>query len=452
MSVDPKTGLLLGALLLTAPVFAAPTTHSGRLHLADGSVAEGTLLALKEGRPQFSDSTNRSKPRAFIFDVQTATNAVERPRNRAELHDGSSISGRLLSVTDEEVVVDPLYADPMTLRRGAVRSLRWTDQAAGVAYEGLYNTNRWIISPLAVQGAETKNPSWKLTDGMFVSQGRGTLACEVEMPTISRVEFDLHWRKIPRFRMAFYARDTHHYSFSEGYRFYSPGHGIIFAMTRSMDPKRSVELSKAPVPALVERNFVHLDFRLNTQSGEGWLFADGKEVRHWTDLGYSGSGTALIFYNFKKETRLGIANLRVSQWDGRTAHDPKPSTGDTSFIFKNGDSVETDQFTFRGTNLTFRYQGSWLTIPESRVTQIFLPGAPQTAKEESVWIQFQRGDWMRAQLLALTDTTVTCRHPSGLTKHQTILTNLRGLHFSQQKPVMDLSWYLPTMSAPSGKP
>ena len=452
MSVDPKTGLLVGAWLLTTPVFAATATLSGRLHHTDGTFAAAKLVALENGRPHFDETTNQTPVRAFIFDGASSTNTVRRPMNRALLHDGSSISGRLVSVSDDEVVIQPGYADPVAIRRVAVRSLRWIDHAASGSYEGPYQTNRWIISPLAEPGGETNRPSWKLEDGMFVSQGRGTLACEVEMPTVSRVEFDLHWRNIPRFRMAFYARDTHHYSFTEGYRFYSPGHGIIFAMTRSTNPKQSVELSKAPVPALVNSNFVHLDYRLNTQSGEGWLFADGKEVRHWTDLGYSGSGTALIFYNFKKQTRLGIANLRVSRWDGRTAHEPKPAANGNTLVFKNGDTTLTDRFTLSGTNLTFRHNDSWLTIPTSRVTQIFLPGSAPATDAESLWIRFQRGDWIRAQLLALTDSSLTWRHPAGTTQHETALAHLRGLHLSPSKPVMDLSWYLPTMSAPAGKP
>ena len=83
-------------------------------------------------------------------------------------------------------------------------------------------------------------------------------------------------------------------------------------------------MERRDVPSMVNGNHARLDFRVNSHTGEGWLFADG-EKSGWTDLGYAGAGTGLMFLNYHSETRLGVANVRVSEWDGRTVHAPNPT-------------------------------------------------------------------------------------------------------------------------------
>jgi hypothetical protein len=463
MSADPKPGFLAYVTLLLTP-FLLPCSAavSGRLHQPNGQVRHGRMLTLTNSDAVLFHVASEGKPRvfrtdelkAFILNRTPPTNGPARPPNHIDLRDGTVISGQLLSIDESTLRVRPVYCDAVTIDRAEVTSVRWTAPASGISYEGLYTTNRWIISPLEDRENPVAKPglAWKLEDGIFVSQGRGTLACEANMPTIARVEFDLHWRKKPQFRLAFFARDTEHYSYSEGYRFYSPGNGILFAVTRGNQPRQAVILSKAPVPAFVGSNYVHLDFRLNSQTGEGWLFADGKKIRHWTDLGYSGAGTAVMFYNFNAQNRLGVANLRVAKWDGRTAHDPPPSQRRHTIVFRNGDTVETEKLTLTGTNLTFRFHDRPLTIPADRAAQIFMPLSRSARPAHSPWIQFLHGDWIRAAIVAITDDAVTWRHHSANTAHTTPLSQIRGLHFATEKPVMDLSWYLPTMPASERNP
>ncbi len=463
MSADPNPGFLtLVAFLLTSLPLPCPAAVPGRLHQPDGQVRHGHLIGLTDSATVLFRAASETEARryrsddlkAFIFRRGSVTNQPVRPANLIHLRDGTVLSGRLLSIDSSSLSIWPDYCEPVSIRRPEVASIRWTGPASGVSYDGPYTTNQWIISPQEdLQNPSAKlGPAWKLEDGIFVSQGRGTLACEADMPTIARVEFDLYWRGDPRFRLAFFARDTEHYSYSEGYRFYSPGHGILFAMTRSNNPRQAVRLSKAPVPAFVGSNFVHLDFRLNSQVGEGWLFADGKEVRHWTDLGYSGAGTAVMFYNFKAETRLGVANLRVSRWDGRSANDPQPSHRQHTIVFKNGDTVETKKLTVSGTNLTFRFHGSELTVPAERAAQIFMPLRSKAHAARAPWIQFHHGDWIRAAIVRLSGDSIVWRHLAATADRTTPLTQIRGLHFATEKPVMDLSWYLPTMPASERNP
>ena len=460
MSADPKPGsLLLVAVLLATNLLDCQAAIRGRVHQKDGTVHHGRLVEINSAgklvftSPAATTELNDSA-KAIILQPGSNTNSPTRPEHRVELRDRSTISGRLLSLDENHLRIAPTYSDPIAIDRDAVTAIRWTDLASGVSYEGQYTTNRWTISQITDRDepGKTLGPSWKLEDGIFVSQGKGSLACEANLPTVARVEFDLHWQQRPRFRLAFFARDTEHYSFTEGYRFYSPGHGTLYAMTRSTGPNQAVELSRVPVPAFVHSNFVHLDFRLNSQTGDGWLFADGKEIRHWTDLGYSGSGTAVMFYNFKGETRLGVSNLRVSKWDGRTANPPARSTRRHVIVFKNGDTTETEKLSVTDTHLTFRFNGGPLTIDANRVAQVFMPSGLPVTGRDSTWIQFLHGDWIRARIIGVEADTITWQHRQASSEHQTPITRIRGLHFSQKKPVMDLSWYLPTMPASEARP
>lgn len=461
MNADPKPGLVvLVALLLTSspPCDAA---IEGRLH-QPGKVRHGDLIKLTDSGDLLFNSASdpqpqlisRAKLTAFIFTSPPKTNSLARPENSIRLRDGSSISGQLLSLDDSTLSMATAYSQPLVIARSEVAFIRWNRFASDVFYEGQYTTNQWIISPVEnpLDPSSSPEPSWKLMDGIFVSQGRGTLACDVGMPTLARVEFDLHWQNKSRFRLAFYTPDTEHYNYSEGYRFYSPGHGILFAMTPTHNPKLTINQTKATIPALSGSNSVHLDFRLNSVASEGWLFADGKEVRHWTDLGYCGVGTAVMIYNLRATNRLGVSNLRISRWDGRSVDDPKPIDHGHKIVFKNGDTVTTTKLTISGSKLTLRFHDTPLTIPANRTGQIFMPPRNTPAATGSTWLQFQQGDWVRASIIAIRADSIQWRPDATRAVLNTPHSQIRGIYFATGKPVMDLSWYLPTMAAPEGKP
>jgi hypothetical protein len=408
---------------------------TARLHRANETPAAGQLLSfLPPTNITFRTAAGLRTNgfHALIFAPPESTNTAPAP-NRLRLHDGSIISGTLRAMDPDRVTIAPPHSPPLTFPRSAVASLRWTDLAQGVRYEGPNGTSGWIVSALP---GTNDTPSWILRDGLYLAQGRGTLARESGMSTVARVEFDLHWNDKPRFRLNFFSRETDQLSFSEGYVFYSPGHGTIFAMTRSSDPRQKIDIRRVDIPSLVSSNYAHLDFRLNSQKGEGW-----------TDLGISGAGQAIVFQNFDQDTRLAIANLRVSDWDGRTSVDPPPTGKLTTIVFKNGDSVKAEQPIVSGTNITFQFNGAPLTLPTERIAQIHPPPAQQTENGPPTWIQFVRGDWIRAEILGISDSALHWRRPGTPGEILSPLLHIRGLHHGRDKPVMDLSWYFPKSAA-----
>jgi hypothetical protein len=420
---------------------------AARLHQAGLPPVQGELLRLEPPTNivfRSDEGVRTNGFQALIFSPPEAEDAAPPPA-RVRLSDGSRIGGRLLSLDMETVELAPRHSPPLKLPRAEITRLRWTDPAQGVRHEGPTGTNKWVISDLPGRSGE---PSWIFRDGLFLARGVGTVALDTGMSTVARVEFDLHWTDRPRFRANFFSRETAQLSFSEGYVFYSPGHGTIFAMTRSSDPRQGIDIRRVDIPSLVSSNYAWLDFRLNSQKGEGWLFADGRLVRHWTDLGISGAGQAVVFQNFSAETRLGIANLRVSDWDGRTSLDPPPQGNLTTIVFKNGDTVQADRPTVSGTNLTFRFNNEPLTVPVGRVAQIHPPPPPESGEGPPTWIHFVRGDWVRAELLGLEVEGLRWRRAGTSGSLVSHLDHIRGLHVGRFKPVMDLSWYFPKTAAP----
>ncbi|MBL6764319.1 MAG: hypothetical protein ISQ14_05135 [Verrucomicrobiae bacterium] len=445
MSDDGRALWLLACGLLLNPQDAL-TQIAARLHQTGSPPLQVELLSFHPPTNILYRTGQHLRTNGFqalIFVPPETTNNAPSP-NRLLLRDGSDLSGTLLSMNADLVVIDPAHSPPLTLPRNSVASLRWTERARGVTYEGPSGSNDWIISGLPGTNA---GPSWILRDGLFLARGKGTLARDCGMSTVARVEFDLYWLDQPRFRLNFFSRETRQLSFSEGYVFYSPGHGTIFAMTRSADPRQKIDVRRVDIPALVNSNYVHLDFRLNSQRGEGWLFADGKLVRHWTDLGISGAGQSLVFQNFDDNTRLAVTNLRVSDWDGRTAADPPPEGDITTIIFMNGDSVRAKSPTITGTNVTFQFNNAPLTVPASRIAQIHSPPATPPKFEASTWIQFVQGDWLRAEILSIHSGKIRWRREPASAPIESSLDHVRGVHLGREKPVMDLSWYFPKTPA-----
>ena len=407
-----------------------------------------TVLAASELSIAGGPSRDGKRLEAVIFQHPSGTNLAGRPVNQIRLRDGGSIGGLVTRMASGKVEVESVGGNHFDLPETLIRSIRWTDAPAGVSYEGPYTADRWIVGGVATSraGPTSSEPAWKLIDGVFVSQGKGTLACECDMPPVARVEFDLYWRNRPRFRMTFFQRDMVNYTDGEGFHFFSSGSGSIYAVTRGRDPRKGIKMERRDVPSMVNGNHARLDFRVNSHTGEGWLFADGEEIRHWTDLGYAGAGTGLMFLNYHSETRLGVANVRVSEWDGRTVHAPNPTGKTKTMIFRNGDKTETSRLSMTDTNLTFALTDSRITIPTTRVAQIFLPGHWETDEgEESVWIHFLPDGWMRGRSLAYSDGLLTWQSVLTRKNHHSPIRRIRGLHFRRDKPVMDLSWYLPTM-------
>ena len=445
MNVDRRALWLLACGLLIDSQ-SARSQIAARLHQSGRAPVTGQLTSFVPPTNitfRAGDTLHTNGFQALIFNPPE-TGASVPPPNRLRLTDGSHVSGTLLSMNEAGIVIAPDHSPPLRLPRSSVASLRWTERARGVTYEGPTGTNDWTISDLPETNGE---PSWIQRDGLLLARGKGTLARDCGMSTVARVEFDLYWLDQPRFRLNFFSRELNQLSFSEGYVFYSPGHGTIFAMTRSSDPRQKVVIRRVDIPALVTSNYVHLDFRLNSQRGEGWLFADGNLVRHWTDLGISGAGQAVVFQNFDHETRLAVANLRVSDWDGRTAVDPPPDGRLTTIVFKNGDTVRARNPTITGTNVTFQFNNAPLTVPAGRVAQIHPPPSPPSSAGPSTWIQFIQGDWIRAEILALDPGRIRWRRDPDSPPVESDLVHIRGIHFAREKPVMDLSWYFPKTRA-----
>jgi hypothetical protein len=455
MNADSIRTLLVAGLFAWLPVAsvvseasAAPGT-SVSVRFEDGTRSSGSLTEFLPDRVVLkpTDEPARSIPREellAILNTSISTSRSVRPENRLELAGGQVLSGRLVAIERERVTLETGIAGELSVPRGAVKSVRWTGKRSDVQYEGPFSTNDWFISDLPRKDQAQRRPSWEFHDGIFLSQGKGTLSVECDMPTVARVEFDLYWRTPPRIRIACYVRDVMNYVDSEGYHFYSSGKGAIYALSRGGNPGRAVTVPRGMVSEFTNANQVHLDFRLNSQNGEGWLFANGREIKRWTDLGYSGVGMGVMFYSYRSEARLGVANLRVSQWDGRTTVIEEAPVKSSLVLFRNGDRMESEALLSAAGSLNFNYRGDELRVPLDRVAEIHQAGTAESTDAQALqsWIQFANGDWLRAEVLAWHADLIEWRSPLA-GRQKSPLALVRGIHFTRAKPVLDLSWYLP---------
>ena len=440
----------LGALLgIFAVIASASLAHADSLRFRDGERVEGRLLSIRSDRIQFRPEGEPSltipleEVGAVLLSTRT-TNDLVRPANRIELSGQQSISGRLVGMDRSRVTLDTGYARDINVPRSEVKTIRWTGQRSGVHYEGPYPTNEWYISSSLNTDTKQFDPSWIFRDGYFLSQGKGTLSVDCGMPIKARIEFDLYWKNAPRFRLACYARDLVSYSESEGYHFYSSGNGKVFAITRGREPGQAIQVPKGIVPQMTNTNHVHFDLRLNSQDGEGWLFANGREIKRWTDLGYSGSGMGIMFYTYRSNTRIAVGNLRVSEWDGRSTVESRQSKAATSVLFRNGDRHAADDIVVESDRLKFAFEDQSIEIPMNRVAEINqrIVKRMEKSNDADSWVQFMHGDWLRAQILDWNSKRVVWRSPL-LGRQESKPHQIRGVHFTEEKPVLDLSWYLP---------
>lgn len=276
----------------------------------------------------------------------------------------------------------------------------------------------------AVAGAANPNAAWQFRDGAYYSAGVGTLGRECQLPTKTRIEFDLAWKGQPYFRFSFFTRSTEHYDYSDGWQFYTSSSGYIYSMRRS--GMGATSSSGARVPQMLAKNTVRFTFLVNTEAETVVLLADGEKVHEWKGLGSPGPGTGIVFYNYNSNSRVRLSDIRVAPWDGRErdAVEPLGAPGtdpdklvevppaDSAVVeFANRDRATGTLHGIRDGRLSFNPAGTKLEIPLARAALIAFPvgDAPALPKVEGVQVTLHRNErltlalekWEAAEIIAV---------------------------------------------------
>ncbi len=411
MNVDRQAGaaLMLCGFCLAAEIRAASLAEKGgetespnvMLQFNDGSILHGRLVRLKAASGICIQRSDSSDPIEFTlekvsriqFTGRTRFAETDRPKCRVFCHLGDHFEGELISIDTLTVALDSAVMGSIRIPRQAIAQISFPGNSRELIYSGPVGMEDWVISQRTSysESPAEGNAAWTYDGESFAPRGVGTLGRDFGLPPLSRVAFTLNWTESPRFRVIFYARDVDKYTYSEGYHFFCSGKGSIHAQPSMALPSAPVQNLTARLPVLTRGNRVRLEFRLDSQKGICELFADGIRVHEWKGLGYSGSGTGMVVYNYRPQPPFTIKDIEVHEWDGKPVRREIGNPASTLIRFGNHDKVVAEVDWLKGGKLSMKVQSRLMEIPIERVASIRFPKRTRVAVPSTTPLLVLRG-------------------------------------------------------------
>ncbi|MEO7297135.1 MAG: hypothetical protein ABI042_01015 [Verrucomicrobiota bacterium] len=304
--------------------------------------------------------------------------------NTCEFHfaNGDEFYGNFISLNETEMELQTWFGGKFKTPRESVRSLRFFPKGPGLLYEGPTDTNGWNF------GKNLNTKPWEYRDGAFVGNSPSTLGRDLKLPGSSRVEFDLGWKAPFNLVFSFYTDvfDGFNYNISSYMFFITPGN---ISLQRINTGTGSAMLGRTDfIPAMLNKNKVHLEFRGNQAENFLEVLVDGKSVNQWKDpAGWNGKGSGILFYTQTEGAAVTISNIKAAEWDGRVGGEASTNSpvGADLIYLVNRDQVPGKIISSRDGNLKIGVATNTLEIPLSRITQINLGATKTNAPANHPW-------------------------------------------------------------------
>jgi hypothetical protein len=419
----------LAALLLAASAATAEPTNSlprDELLFRNGDFIYGKLLAVTPNEILQWQHPDASTPINFTMDTVEEVEfgaAVKPPAEtggcKVLFSNGDLLRGKLVACDSEILTVDVPGAGRLKLPRQRLQSLAVTPTEPAII-DGLTGMDGWteVSSPVGFGG---EAGHWKYRNGAFYASRPASVARDLKLPDMARIEFDLAWRGQPNLAVAFYTDSLQPIlllnkengpDFGGFYSFRLSGivadiypikkHGII------------PSLGSVILAAMDRTDHAHFDFRVSKPQNRIVLLIDKTPVMQWSDPnGFEGEGTGIRFV--ENSGAIKLSNLRVTRWDGILEEKPDVGASGTEDVvwLQNGQSISGVISSLNEQTVNLRAQGANQAIPFSTVRDINFMAPPTrlAADPPGVRAMFAEGGGIHAQLESWSPDGVVLRSP-----------------------------------------
>lgn len=383
---------LLGcALCAVATGAAAETTNSApgkqALFFRNGDILIGNLESIRSDKTVVWRRNDVSQPMEFsgtnLLEVQfprakqetlSATNAC-----RVELRNGDSFEGKLLQLDSEKIVLQTSFAGKLTFPRRAVEMLEPMPPQKEPIYSGPTGLEGWTMGK-ASAFPEDEAGQWQYTNGAFYAIHSASIARDLHLPDVARIEFDLAWKGVLQSAIALYTSYMQPVNLQT--KDTNPDFGAFYSLqinsfVSTLMPVRRNEplkyMGQIPVPAFSQKNHAHLEILANKPKRSIALFVDGSLVKEWVDTEeFAGSGTGMRFVH-QGHGAVKLSHLRISEWNGKMESQSTNRPAGDGDIAKllNGDKVSGTLENYRDGKLSFLTDNGKLAIPFERVSEAY---------------------------------------------------------------------------------
>ena len=375
----------LASLLLMATVASAQESAArpGILQLTDSSTLHGSLSSISASNglvwlhPAAKQPLQFSVSNLHLVRFESAEPPARNftPTCRFEFKNGDELMGNIRSLADGQLRFQSWFGDDIQAALPTLEAILFSARGYNLLYEGPTGTNGWRIG---------RNPrSWEYKDGAFVANGADLLGRDFGLSGSSSLEFDLSWNSAFSLSITLYAQVIDRFDYSSSAYLLYLGTGSV-SVQRVQAGAGAIMLGQAQIPEMLRRNKMRFEIRCNKEDATISLYADGKFIQRWKDSspgGFVAKGGGIVFFSQVDTRALRLANIRVSEWDGRFEPDAMaslPTDADIVFL-ANRDKVFGKVLAIEPNRATVEAKQTKLDIPLERITQIrFAKAASET--------------------------------------------------------------------------
>lgn len=338
----------------------------------------------------------------------------------ARLTNGDELAGNLLSLDDKQLVLATWYAGTLTLPRGQVASLRPLGLAPQVVFEGPTGLDGWTMGKSVLVGAVASH--WQYQNGAFVASQPASIARDVKLPANASLEFDLAWRGSFALAVALYTDSLHpvrlaqtadEAPFCPFYSLQLNSYSTQLLHVKHQEGARQAGM--AVIPMLQQTNQARVAIKCSREQKTITLFLNGVLAKQWHDpAGFGGEGTGIRLVH-QGQGPIRLANLRVTEWDGRLEEQAAPvaaNVQDDVCRLVNRDALAGTAKSFRDGRLTFATADRPVEVPLARIAQVDFATAknqPVPAEAGAAQVFFAGRGRLTLALEGWTEKLVTAR-------------------------------------------
>ncbi|MEI6084340.1 MAG: hypothetical protein WCS70_08570 [Verrucomicrobiota bacterium] len=342
-------------------------THAGdTLKFRNGDRLQGALLsATATGLRWQADGA----PAPILFE---ATNLAELqlaprpPTNARQLHgwlveltNGDQLTGDIVALDDQTLTLTTWYAGQLRLQRTMIKRLECRALAPVVIYSGPTGPSDW----------KSSSAGWTYKQGKLYSRRgqSGVISKEVGLPAVANIEFDIAWRGQPYWAVGFYNAAG-----LNGYQLSCNGNYLYLNRNNQRNLEGNVQIAERG-----QRTKAHVTLRVNKPKKTIAVYFDNVLVKQWTDTTeFDGKGTALSFQS-QGQADLRLANIVVSEWDGKLDSDPAPTRAPSEDLVRlsNGDKVSGALRSMTGREAGLTNSFAAVKIPLTKIAAIDFAGS-----------------------------------------------------------------------------
>jgi len=243
------------------------------------------------------------------------------------LTNGDSVSGQLVSISDEVIELDTWFAGRMKFRRVMVESVSINERPVYL-YQGPKGIEEWT--------ATGNPPAWSYKNAALISNTAGSIAKEINLPDACSITFDAAWRGALGLKLIL---------FSDNIKSDNPSNGYEVSFHQKAIYARSCKTGAtlgpgAIAPALQENEKAKIEVRSSLKDGTLVVLVNGEVVGAWKDpeMAQNEHGRGIHFLTINASP-VRIAQIGVAAWDGVVDKMPMPrmAGGFRQFEFQEED-------------------------------------------------------------------------------------------------------------------